>query len=52
VLAQDHTATAATLTRVASEYDGMAAQLESELAQEQPNQEAGGGETAEFIHQP
>jgi hypothetical protein len=52
VLALDHTGTSKSLERIASEYDGMAAQLESELAQEQPNQEAGGGETAEFIHQP
>jgi hypothetical protein len=49
VLALDHTGTSKSLERIASEYDGMAAQLESELAQEQPNQEAGGGETAEFI---
>ena len=50
VLALDHTGTSKSLERIASEYDTMAAQLESELAQEQPKQEAGGGETAEFIH--
>lgn len=52
ILAQQHTESAANFTLTASGYDRRAAQLESTLAQEQPNQEAGGGETAEFIHQP
>lgn len=50
LLALDHTGTSKSLERIASEYDTMAGQLESELAQERPA--VGEGDTKEIIYTP